>query len=109
MRKRCSRLPPSSSRQRDGLSLSPGGDRLFVGCRYRWEILIAFDGFFAAELTAGENKDNGNRGDHAAHDNAECPGAIVFHDFHPTSAAARCSDAACARNPQKSLQKFGHL
>jgi hypothetical protein len=46
------------------LSLSLGGEvLLLVGGRDRRKILIAFDGFLPAKFAAGENKDDGNRGD----------------------------------------------
>src|SRR5689334_3152578 len=106
MRKRCSHLPPLSSRWRDSLNLKPGGERLFSGCRNRWKVLVAFNGFLSAELPAGQNKNHGNRGDHAAHDNAECATAFVFHDIHPTFAAARCSGAGIRMESAKIVAEF---
>src|SRR4029079_3667961 len=107
MRKRCSLSLPSWSRRRDYLSLSLGGKvRLLVGGRDRRKILIAFDGFLPAKFAAGENKDDGNRGDHAADDNIESA-CVVFHDFHPTSAAARCSGSNMRAESAKIVAEFG--
>ena len=111
MKKRYSRLPPSWSRRRDDLSLSLGGKvRLLVGRRNRRKILIALDGFLPAKFAAGENEDNGYRGDDAADDNAEPAASIIFHDIHSTFATTRGSGAAsCVQNRQKSSRNLGHL
>jgi len=81
-----------------------------IGGGDRRQILVAFDGFLAAQLAAAQDEDRRRQGDEAADDDAKSS-VLCFHDVIPNVRSVTVVPfARCAPGfRQKPMQNSGHF